>query len=65
VVVFLLLSAILHFSANSFSVIYHIAVPNSIKPILMISFGVAVFYGVVLDFLDFYFYRKWFKGKST
>lgn len=62
---FLLLSFILHFASLGFSVVYNVKVPISIKPIVIISLFMGFFYGLILGFSDFFFYRKWFKGKST
>ncbi len=62
---FLFLSLILHYAANGFGKIYHVNIPSSIKPIIIISFAMGLLYGISLGLLDFYFYRKWFKGKST
>ena len=65
IISFLLLSYILHFASLGFSVIYEVKVPSSIKPIILISLLMGLFYGLILGFSDFFFYRKWFKGKST
>ncbi|MEO5910815.1 MAG: adenylate/guanylate cyclase domain-containing protein [Pelobium sp.] len=65
ILAFLMLSFILHFASLGFSVIYDVKVPSSIKPIVLISLFMGFFYGLILGFSDFFFYRKWFKGKST
>ncbi len=65
ILAFLLLSFILHFTSLGFSVVYKVKVPSSIKPIIIISLFLGLFYGFILGFSDFFFYRKWFKGKST
>jgi adenylate cyclase len=59
------LSLILHYAANGFGKIYHVKIPSTIKPIIIISFAMGLLYGATLGLLDFYFYRKLFKGKSS
>ncbi|MBK0384331.1 hypothetical protein I5M32_15290 [Pedobacter sp. SD-b] len=65
VISFFFLSLILHFAANGFAKIYHVVIPSSIKPIVIISVAMGLLYGISLGLLDFYFYRRLFKGKST
>jgi adenylate cyclase len=65
IISFLFLSFILHYAANGFGKTYHVNIPSSLKPIIVISLAVGILYGTTLGLLDFYFYRKLFKGKST
>ncbi len=60
----LVLGAIIFFNSNAVNATYNINAPHSFTPIIISSATTGLFFGFILGCTDFYFFRKWSKGKS-
>lgn len=63
-IAYFLLGTIIFFTSEVFNSTYNFQIPNPFLPIFISSAAMGLFFGLIHGYTDFYFFRKWSKGKS-
>lgn len=63
-IAYFLLGTIIFFTSEVFNSTYNFQIAHPFLPIFISSATIGLFFGIIHGYTDFYFFRKWSKGKS-